>query len=167
MVIWSGLDIIKIKPPKTDSNRIPKVKSKKCISKNCPKLPKTGSNRIQKGWRQQNPKLSAKYGKWSGNPHVLYYLFMPNITTNHAITYTNFNLSEIKTVCAMLGVLLIAQKFEHIFLLTETRKVELCRCWEFVIQMEESYLNYSRNIKSEKAVGLQRIAHKLSKRKSV
>ena len=61
-------------------------------------------------------------------PHVLYYLFMPNITTNHAITYTNFNLSEIKTVCAMLGVLLIAQKFEHIFLLTETRKVELCRC---------------------------------------
>ena len=28
----------------------------------------------------------------------------------------------------MLEVLLIAQKFEHISLLTETRKVELCRC---------------------------------------
>ena len=39
----------------------------------------------------------------------------------------------------MLGVLLIAQKFEYIFLLTETRKVELCRCWEFVSQMEEIY----------------------------
>ena len=67
----------------------------------------------------------------------------------------------------MLGVLLIAQKFEHIFLLTETRKVELCRCWEFVSQMEESYLNYWRNIKLEKGVDLQRIAHKQSKRKSV
>ena len=77
------------------------------------------------------------------------------------------NLSEIKTVCAMLGILLIAQKFEHIFLLTETRKVELCRCWEFVSQMEESYLNYWRNIKSEKAVGLQRIANKQSNRKSL
>ena len=53
----------------------------------------------------------------------------------------------------MLGVLLIAQKFEHIFLLTETRKVELCRCWEFVSQMEESHLNYWRNIKLENAVG--------------
>ena len=42
MVIWLGLDIIKIKPPKTGSNRIPKVKSKKCIYKNCPKPPKTG-----------------------------------------------------------------------------------------------------------------------------
>ena len=67
----------------------------------------------------------------------------------------------------MLGVLLIAQKFEHIFLLTETRKVELCRCWEFVSQMEESYLNYWRNIKLEKAVGLQRIANKQSNRKSL
>ena len=26
MVIWLGLDIIKIKPPKTGSNRIPKAK---------------------------------------------------------------------------------------------------------------------------------------------
>ena len=42
MVIWLGLDIIKIKPPKTGSNRIPKVKSKKCIYENCPKPPKTG-----------------------------------------------------------------------------------------------------------------------------
>ena len=67
----------------------------------------------------------------------------------------------------MLGVLLIAQKFEHIFLLTETRKVELCRCWEFVSQMEESYLNYWRNIKLEKAVGLQRISNKQSNRKSL
>ena len=67
----------------------------------------------------------------------------------------------------MLGVLLIAQKFEYIFLLTETRKVELCRCWEFVSQMEESYLNYWRNIKLEKAVGLQRIANKQSNRKSL
>ena len=67
----------------------------------------------------------------------------------------------------MLGVLLIAQKFEDIFLLTETRKVELCRCWEFVSQMEESYLNYWRNIKLEKAVGLQRIANKQSNRKSL
>ena len=67
----------------------------------------------------------------------------------------------------MLGVLLIAQKFEHIFLLTETRKVELCRCWEFVRQMEESYLNYWRNIKLENAVGLQRIANKQSNRKSL
>ena len=31
----------------------------------------------------------------------------------------------------MLGILLIVQKFEYIFLLTETRKVELCRCKEF------------------------------------
>ena len=31
MVIWLGLDITKIKPPKTGSNRIPNVKSKKCI----------------------------------------------------------------------------------------------------------------------------------------
>ena len=31
MVIWLGLDIIKIKPPKTGSNQIPNVKSKKCI----------------------------------------------------------------------------------------------------------------------------------------
>ena len=67
----------------------------------------------------------------------------------------------------MLGILLIAQKFEHIFLLTETRKVELCRCWEFVSQMEESYLNYWRNIKLEKAVGLQRISNKQSNRKSL
>ena len=67
----------------------------------------------------------------------------------------------------MLGVLLIAQKFEYIFLLTETRKVELCRCWEFVSQMEETYLNYWRNIKLEKAVGLQRIANKQSNRKSL
>ena len=67
----------------------------------------------------------------------------------------------------MLGVLLIAQKFEHIFLLTETRKVELCRCWEFVSQMEESYLNYWQNIKLENAVGLQRIANKQSDRKSL
>ena len=67
----------------------------------------------------------------------------------------------------MLGVLLIAQKFEYIFLLTETRKVELCRCWEFVSQMEESYLNYWRNIKLEKAVGLQRISNKQSNRKSL
>ena len=67
----------------------------------------------------------------------------------------------------MLGVLLIAQKFEYIFLLTETRKVELCRCWEFVSQMEESYLNYWRNIKLEKALGLQRIANKQSNRKSL
>ena len=67
----------------------------------------------------------------------------------------------------MLGVLLIAQKFEHIFLLTETRKVELCRCWEFVSQMEESYLNYWQNIKLENAVGLQRIANKQSNRKSL
>ena len=67
----------------------------------------------------------------------------------------------------MLGVLLIAQKSEHIFLLTETRKVELCRCWEFVRQMEESYLNYWRNIKLENAVGLQRIANKQSNRKSL
>ena len=67
----------------------------------------------------------------------------------------------------MLGVLLIAQKFEYIFLLTDTRKVELCRCWEFVSQMEESYLNYWRNIKLEKAVGLQRIANKQSNRKSL
>ena len=66
----------------------------------------------------------------------------------------------------MLGVL-IAQKFEYIFLLTETRKVELCRCWEFVSQMEESYLNYWRNIKLEKAVGLQRIANKQSNKKSL
>ena len=42
MVIWLGLDIIQIKPPKTGSNRIPQVKSKKCIYKNCPKPPKTG-----------------------------------------------------------------------------------------------------------------------------
>ena len=67
----------------------------------------------------------------------------------------------------MLGVLLIAQKFEYIFLLTETRKVELCRCWEFVSQMEESYLNYWQNIKLENAVGLQRIANKQSNRKSL
>ena len=67
----------------------------------------------------------------------------------------------------MLGVPLIAQKFEHIFLLTETLKVELCRCWEFVSQMEESYLNYWRNIKLEKAVGLQRISNKQSNRKSL
>ena len=67
----------------------------------------------------------------------------------------------------MLGVLLIAQKFEHIFLLTETRKVELCRCWEFVSQMEESYLNYWRNIKLENAVGLQRIANKQSNWKNL
>ena len=67
----------------------------------------------------------------------------------------------------MLGVLLIAQKFEHIFLLTETRKVELCRCWEFVSQMEESYLSYWRNIKLEKAVGLQRIENKQSNKKSL
>ena len=33
--------------------------------------------------------------------------------------------------------------------------------------MEESYLNYWRNIKLEKAVGLQRIAHKQSNRKSL
>ena len=67
----------------------------------------------------------------------------------------------------MLGVLLIAQKFEHILLLTETPKVELCRCWEFVSQMEESYLNYRRNIKLEKAVGLQRMANKQSNTKSL
>ena len=67
----------------------------------------------------------------------------------------------------MLGVLLIAQKFEYIFLLTETRKVELCRCWEFVSQMEEIYLNYWQNIKLENAVGLQRIANKQSNRKSL
>ena len=67
----------------------------------------------------------------------------------------------------MLGVLLTAQKFEHIFLLTEKRKVELCRCWEFVSQMEESYLNHWRNIKLEKALGLQRIANKQSNRKSL
>ena len=52
----------------------------------------------------------------------------------------NYNLSEIKTVCAMLGILLIVQKFEYIFLLTETPEVELCNSWEFVSQMEESYL---------------------------
>ena len=67
----------------------------------------------------------------------------------------------------MLVILLIAQKFEYIFLLTETQKVELCRCWEFVSQMEESYLNYWRNIKLGKAVGLQRIANKQSNRKSL
>ena len=67
----------------------------------------------------------------------------------------------------MLRVLLIAQKFEYIFLLTETRKVELCRCWEFVSQMEESYLNYWRNIKLENAVGLQRISNKQSNWKSL
>ena len=67
----------------------------------------------------------------------------------------------------MLEVLLIAQKFEHISLLTETRKVELCRCWELVSQMEESYLNYWHNIKLEKAVGLQRIANKQSNKKSL
>ena len=67
----------------------------------------------------------------------------------------------------MLGVLLIAQKFEYIFLLTETRKVELCRCWEFVSQMEEGKWNYWRNIKLEKAVALQRIANKQSNRKSL
>ena len=67
----------------------------------------------------------------------------------------------------MLGVLLIAQKFGYIFLLTETRKVELCRRWEFVSQMEESYLNYWRNIKLEKAVVLQRIANKQSIWKSL
>ena len=67
----------------------------------------------------------------------------------------------------MLGVPLIAQKFEYIFLLTETRKAELCRCWEFVSQMEESYLNYWRNIKLEKPVGLKRIANKQSNRESL
>ena len=69
----------------------------------------------------------------------------------------------------MVGVPLIAQQFEHIFLLTETRKVELCRCWEFVSQMEESYVNYWRNIKLEKAVGLQKIsiANERSNRKSL
>ena len=63
----------------------------------------------------------------------------------------------------MLGVLLIAQLEIWIyFLLTETRKM----CWEFVSQREESYLNYWRNIKLEKAVGLQRIADKQSNKKS-
>ena len=68
----------------------------------------------------------------------------------------------------MLGVLLIAQLEIWIyFLLTETRKIELCRCWEFVSQREESYLNYWRNIKLEKAVGLQKIADKQSNKKSL
>ena len=61
MVIWLDLDIIKIKPPQTGSNRMPKVKSKKCIYKNCPKPPKTGLKNADIS-TNPNIQLSVKNG---------------------------------------------------------------------------------------------------------
>ena len=69
MVIWLDLDIIKIKPPKTGSNRIPEVKSKKCIYKNCPKPPKTGYQNADIS-KNPNIQLTVNSGDSSHRSHL-------------------------------------------------------------------------------------------------
>ena len=74
MVIWLGLDIIKIKPPKTGSNRIPKIKSKKCIYKNCPRPPKTGYQNADIS-KNPNIQLSVNFGMDSHRSRVHFALY--------------------------------------------------------------------------------------------